>query len=210
MELSAEQALPRARDADVSDGELVARSQAGDEVAFDRLFQRHYARAVNLAFRLHGNMDEAEDIAQTAFIRLHSSLRQVRDGQALVAWLYRTVINLVRDRHKSIRRKPWLRFSEMSTPGNDDEGGAEPDWAASVRSDPARQVEQEELQKALEAAVGKLPLEFREAVVLHHLHGMDVEAIAEITRVPVGTVKSRLARGRDRLRRELMPWFEGA
>jgi len=92
---------------------------------------------------------------------------------------------------------------------DDQNDGAEADWADSARSDPALQVEQAGIHEALEAAVGRLPPDFREAVVLHHLHGMDVEKIAEITGVPVGTVKSRLARGRERLRRELMPWFDG-
>lgn len=193
---------------DLSDGQLVARARAGDEVAFDQLFRRHYERTVNLAYRLQGSLDDAEDIAQTAFIRLHHNLARIRDGQALEAWLYRAVVNLVRDRHKSAMRKPWSLFSVLQSRTSSEEELDAPEWGDGGPTDPARQVERQHLEEALEAAITQLPLEFREPLVLHHMEGLDVATMASVLGLPEGTVKSRLSRARDRLRRTLMPWFE--
>ena len=188
------------------DDALVAAARLGDERAFDTLFARHYGQVVNLAFRLQGSMDDAEDIAQTAFIRAHANLKRLRDGQAILAWLYRTVVNLVRDKAKSARRKPLLRFGDLSRSGED--GGAEAyDGTPDSSLDPARIVEASHLQEALERAIAGLPLEFREPLVLHHFQQVNVEQISEILGVPVGTVKSRLSRARGRLREALRPWF---
>lgn len=189
-----------------SDGELVASARGGDEHAFDVLFRRHYARVVNLALRLHGNHDDAEDIAQLAFVRAHASLNRIRDGQALLAWLYRTVVNEVRDRAKARKRKPWLSFGDLRARADGSEDDSAEPGDASL--DPARLVMQRSMEDALTAAIAALPLEFREAVVMHHLEQMDVAEMAKLLGVPAGTVKSRLSRGRARLREALAQWIE--
>ncbi len=192
----------------MSDADLVALARGGDDHAFDTLFRRHYARVVNLAMRLHGNQDDAEDIAQLAFVRAHANLGRMRDGQALLAWLYRTVVNEVRDRAKARKRKPWLSLGDLRSSDGGPGGGnvVEPGDDA---LDPARMVMQRNMNEALTEAIGALPLEFREPVVMHHLEQMDVNEIAGVLGVPLGTVKSRLARGRARLRDAMAPWFEG-
>jgi RNA polymerase sigma-70 factor (ECF subfamily) len=189
----------------MSDADLVAAARLGEERAFDVLFQRHYPRIVNLALRLQGNLDDAEDIAQVAFVRAHAHLSRIRDGQALLAWLYRTVVNEVRDRAKARQRRPWFSFGDISRNDDDEDTVGEP---RDDSSDPAKIVIKDSLNDALTAAIGRLPLEFREAVVMHHLEQMDVGQIGETLGVPVGTVKSRLSRGRALLRKELAPWLE--
>lgn len=192
--------------AEASDADLVASARAGDDRAFDALFQRHYGRIVNFAVRLQGNMDEAEDIAQTAFVRAHASLRSIRDGQALLAWLYRTVVNLVRDRAKSARRKPLMSFGDMRQSGDDPEPTLnEP---ATRALDPAGIAMSAARDEALGKAIADLPLDFREPLVMHHLEHMAVEDIAGVLGKPIGTVKSRLSRARSRLREALLAWYE--
>ncbi len=192
-----------------SDQDLVVRARSGEDAAFDELLRRHYGRVVNFAYRLQGNMDDAEDIAQTAFVRIHANLGRMRDGQAVLAWLYRTVVNLVRDRAKSARRKPLSWFTDLVSRSDDDnseEYAGPPDGSL----DPARMVESAQLHDALEQAIGALPLEFREPLVLHHLQHLEVDEIAEVLGLPIGTVKSRLARARGRLRNALAGWFENS
>lgn len=107
------------------DADLVARAVAGEVGAFDVLFRKHYARVYNFALRLDGNTANAEDIAQTAFVRAYSSLGRIRDGHAFLKLLYRTVVNLERDRAKSARRKPWVSFHDLLRAIRDDAGGGE-------------------------------------------------------------------------------------
>jgi len=191
-----------------SDGDLVARARAGDDGAFDALFRKHYAKVVNFALRLQGDTDDAEDIAQTAFVRAHAHVGRIRDGQALLAWLYRTVVNIVRDRAKSASRKPLWRFADLGSTRT--AGGSAPvEEVADDSLDPSRRLMAAERDRALERAIAELPLEFREPLVLHHLQQMDVDEVARVLRVPVGTVKSRLSRGRSRLREALAGWFDG-
>ena len=190
----------------LSDADLVRAARNGDERAFDLLFQRHYARVVGLASRLQGNLDEAEDIAQTAFVRAYAHLNRMRDGQALLSWLYRTVVNEVRDRAKARRRKPLFSLGDLGRrDGSDDQAAL--DEPGDSRLDPARQVASSERDRALQEALSELPLEFREPVVMHHFEHMDVAEIAEALGVPVGTVKSRLSRGRARLREAMAEWL---
>lgn len=182
------------------DGYLVRRAQQGAPGAFDTLFERHYARIFNFALKMEGNRDNAADIAQTAFVRAY---------QAFVAFLYRIVVNLVRDRAKSARRKPWVRFADLWRPEPGQESETEPVEFADNSQDPEVLTAHRERDRALTAAIGALPLEFREVLVLHHLQGMDVRDIAAVVGVAEGTVKSRLSRARQRLRSALSDWVEG-
>lgn len=190
----------------VPDADLVEAARRGDERAFDVLFQRHYPRVAGLALRLQGNAEDAEDIAQTAFVKAHANLSRIRDGQALLAWLYRTVVNDVRDRAKTRRRKPLVLLSTVMNrrDGSESAPSQEP---GDHELDPARIVASSERDRALERAIGQLPLEFREPVVMHHLEQMDVADIAKVLGVPAGTVKSRLSRGRARLREAMAEWL---
>lgn len=191
------------------DAALVARVVAGEKDAFDALFQKHYARVYNFAAQLTGSLDAAEDIAQSVFIRAYGSLGRLRDGRAFVKLLYRTAVNLVRDRAKSARRKPWIAFRDMLRSVRMSEGLTdEPVEFADQSLDPARVVGERVLAEALREQIAALPPDFREALVLHHIEGLDVSEIAEIAGVPVGTVKSRLGRARRRLRDTMGDWVE--
>ncbi|MCC6731097.1 MAG: RNA polymerase sigma factor [Chthonomonadales bacterium] len=194
----------------MTDGELVARAVDGDPGAYDDLFRRHYARVYNLALRLDGNHANAEDIAQTAFLRAHGSLGRLRDGQAFLKFVYRIAVNLVRDRAKAARRRPLALFGDLWRPGRQsaDEGGGEDPRLADVEADPARRTVELERDRALLAAIAALSLDQREVVVLHHLEGLGVRQIAETLGVREGTVFSRLGRARQRLREALRGWFE--
>ncbi len=192
------------------DAELVRRAQRGEPGAFDALFERHYPKVYNFALKMEGNRDNAEDIAQTAFVRAYQALPRIRDGQALLAFLYRVVVNLVRDRARSASRKPWVRFLDLFRSVSEQDSGAEPVEFADDSLDPEHAAISEARQRALTAAIADLPLPFREALVLHHIEQMDIAEIATLLGVAEGTVKSRLARARQRLRTALSDWMADA
>jgi RNA polymerase sigma-70 factor (ECF subfamily) len=189
-----------------SDAALVAQAAQGDPDAYDRLFRRHYDRLFHFALRLEGNRANAEDIAQTAFVRAYESLGRLRDGQAFLKFLYRIVVNLVRDRAKSAQRKPWIGFLDLWRSQNNATEQAEPVEFADSALNPERMVVLSEEQHALLNAIADLPLEFREALILHHIQQLDLHQIADVLGIPEGTVKSRLARARQRLRAALGAW----
>jgi RNA polymerase sigma-70 factor (ECF subfamily) len=192
-----------------ADAALVARVLAGESGAYDELFRRHYARVYNFAVRLTGSRDSAEDIAQSAFIRTYETLSRLRDGRTLTKYLYRVVVNLVRDRAKSARRKPWIGFADLLGKGRASEQSSdEPAEFADPGMDPARIAGDRAFQKALEEQIASLPMDFREAFVLHHVEGLDIRQIAEVVGAPEGTVKSRIGRARKRLAEAVGPWME--
>lgn len=190
------------------DAELVERVRQGETAAYDRLFDRHYQKVYNFALRLAGDRDQAEDIAQTAFIRAYESLGHLLDGQAFLKYLYRIVINQVRDRARQRQRKPLIGFLDLLSKRSAPEDPPEPVEFADRSLDPERLNAQKAQNEALAEAIARLPLEFREPLVLHHLQEMDLKEIAELTGVPEGTVKSRLGRARQRLRETMRPWVE--
>lgn len=189
-----------------NDADLVARTLAGDAAAYDRLFQTHYQRVYNLANRLVGNSDAAQDLCQSAFVRAYQSLATLRDGRLYLKFVYRIVVNLVRDRARSERRRPLIGWLDLFRSA--DSGDWEPDAAADSQLDPSGLVERRAFQDELLRCIADLPLEFREALVLHHIEGLEIREIADLTGAPEGTVKSRIGRARARLQRAMASWME--
>ena len=99
-----------------TDADLVVRAANGDHRAFDALYRAYYARVHNFAVRLTGSVDSADDVAQTAFVRAYESLGRLRDGQAFLKFVYRIVLNLVRDQAKAAKRKPWVALQDLFGP----------------------------------------------------------------------------------------------
>ncbi len=174
--------------------DLVERHRLGDPHAFEEIYARHEKMVFNLALRMSGNADEAADLAQEVFLRVYRGLERFRGRSTLKTWVFRITLNCCRSRLG--RRKPL--FQDL---------GPEPDEAlervADPRSNPERDALNQDLGERLAAALARLPLAFREAVVLRDVHGFSYDEIAEILRIRTGTVRSRIARGRERLRRAL-------
>jgi RNA polymerase sigma-70 factor (ECF subfamily) len=181
---------------------LVAAARDGDVAAFRQLFEAHHVKIYNLMVHMVGDPTEAEDLTQTVFVRTWERLGRLRSAEAFTVWLHQLARNIARDHLRSRRR----RQQEISD-GWEDSGAAErPD------PDPDRQpdvaVSRQETSEAVHAAVQSLPEHQREAIVLHHFEGIPVADVAKILGVRPGTVLSRLARGREALRRKLAPLVE--
>jgi RNA polymerase sigma-70 factor (ECF subfamily) len=169
---------------------LVARAAAGDESAFRKLFDQHHAALFRFAYRLTSSLDAAEDITQDCFLRL---IEQARFDQArgpLRQYLYGTVRNLARQRWQAAGRE--VSWDEES--GDDPSSADVPVPESMIAA---------EVSEAVQAALDLLPPLQREAIVLFEFEELSLEQTAAVAGVDIGTVKSRLHRARERLRRNL-------
>jgi RNA polymerase sigma-70 factor, ECF subfamily len=167
-----------------SDAELVRLAAAGDERAFALLVRRHERRVYNLAYRLLGREEDARDAAQDAFISCYRKLSTFRGDALFTTWLHRIAVNASYDILR--RRKDLLSAEEAPEPPPAPDHG---DRAAAGID--------------VERALHEVPVEYRAVLVLHDLLGHAYEDVAEILDIPLGTVKSRLHRGRIALGRAL-------
>ena len=178
---------------------VVALAVAGDRSAFARLMEHYQAACYGLAWRLLGDPDQAADATQDAFIHAYDAMRSYRGG-IFRSWLMRITANASYDILRRAQRRPTTALPEP------EEGKAElPDLGA---INPLEEAQKSELYRYLEAALKLLQEDQRVAVVLCDVYGMDYGEVASMTDSPVGTVKSRIHRGRLRLREILAPHRE--
>lgn len=188
------------------DSELIERSLAGSEEAFNRLILRHQRRAVNLAYRFLGNYEDACDVAQEAFVRVHKSLKHFRRNCSFRTWLYKIVLNLSRNKYRWKKRRGEFRKISLDNPGNDDCQGSidVPDTTLSV----SRQLRRKEIKSRIEQSLTRLPRGYREILVLRHMENLSYSEMSKLLRCAEGTVKSRLHRARLEIRRLLADMVE--
>lgn len=166
---------------------------AGDNSSFNDLLCRYERPIYNLAYRFSGNTNDAADITQEIFIHLHRKIKGFRGDSAFYTWFYRLAVNYCKDwLHKESKRLKTLDIAEVAV----EDGG----------DGPGRAYEKYEIRKLVQAAITQLPEDQRIAVILHDIQGYDYNAIAEIMSVPIGTIKSRLARARQKLAEKLSPY----
>jgi len=175
---------------EVSDRDLVTRCQAGHDRAFESLVIRHQARAVNVAWQLLGNREDALEVAQDAFVRVYQSLDGFRGDCEFTTWLYRIVVNLAHNKHRWWRRRGRAETETME--------GDRQFVAPTVPPDAAAL--QNEFNRRLSAQIAALPAAFRAVLVLRNVEGLSYEEIAAVLECSQGTVKSRIARARETLR----------
>jgi RNA polymerase sigma-70 factor (ECF subfamily) len=169
---------------------------------FDRLVQRYHKQAYNIAYRLTGNHADAEDLTQEAFVRAFRFFDNYRRDLPFENWLFRIISNLFVD---DLRRRPKARIQSLDAPvGNDamNESNAFLEIPDS-RENPERVVLHEELDEQIQKALASLPADFRTTVILADIEGMSYEEISEAMHCSLGTVRSRLHRGRKLLRTKL-------
>jgi RNA polymerase sigma-70 factor (ECF subfamily) len=174
-----------------SDEELVRRCRAGDTSAFGDLVERHQSRVYHLCLRIVGDPDEARDAAQDALIAGWRKLDQFRGDSAFTTWLHRVTVNACYDQLRKRRRQPMLHLA-ADDERNHEPGPPLPDHADAVAT-----------SAEVSAALQRVPVEFRAALVLADVEDLPYDEIATILGVAVGTVKSRVHRGRVALARAM-------
>ena len=179
----------------LDDAQLVSRTQRGDPGAFEALVVKYQDRVYNTCYRMCHNHADALDLTQSAFLRALEALPRFEARATFYTWLYRIAVNLTLSYRRAKSRKPALSLHHADDDRPSFEPAADPE-----DSDPAQHAGQAELRGRLERALDCLDQEFRVAVVLRDIEELDYATIAEILEVPVGTVKSRIHRGRMMLR----------
>lgn len=182
---------------------LIQSAQKGELEAFNTLILHYQDMVFNTALRILNDEDLAADAAQEAFISAFRSIATFRGG-SFKAWLMRTVTNACYDELRRQKRRPTTPLEPDTADGDEMDS---PKWLADPNMTPAQQSEADELEHAIQHCLNALPTEFRTAVVLADIQGMDYTEVAAASKVPLGTIKSRLARARLRLR-ECLRGFE--
>lgn len=179
--------------------QLIERSRRGDVAAFDKLVRRYERTVYNVAYRLSGSHDDAADIAQEAFVRAWNNLKSFRGEAQFSTWIHRIVTNVFLDDRKKKRSRPTTSLDESV---DLDENTVTRQFEDSAPG-PEALMEGEERRMILEKAIHTLPEAQRVMIVMYHNQGLAYEEIAELTQLPIGTVKSRLNRARLALRDRL-------
>lgn len=181
---------------------LVAAVRNGDTTAYRGLVERYQTRVYHLVFGMVRNREDAREITQEAFVKAYRSLHAFRDESRFYTWLYRIAMNLTID---FVRR----RDKGPVSGAEEDVAVREPDGAVAEvhhAESPRRAYERKELHAAILAAVGELPEDQRQVVLLREIDGLSYKEIAEIVGVPEGTVMSRLFYARKKLQTALAPF----
>lgn len=186
---------------------LIRDAKRGDLDAFNRLVLAYQDMLYNTAYRVLGDPALAADATQEAFISAFKKLKTYRGG-SFKSWLLRIVTNACYDELRRQKRRPQTPLEPITEDGEEMEA---PRWLADPAASPEEQLETAELDQAIQNCIENLPPDFRTVVVLTEIQGLDYKEAATVIKKPLGTIKSRLARARIRLRdclqaiRELLP-----
>lgn len=186
------------------DHQLIREALAGDP-GFEKLVRTYERMVYRVAFRFLGEESDASDVTQEVFIRVHRSLGKFRGESSLSTWIYAITANLSRNAIRSRKNRAKVQVLAPAERGDD-----QPFWnqvADAKGVSASRKLESRDLKGALEEALASLPLDYREAVILRDLEDLDYQQIASALKTGVGTVKSRIARGRALLREKLKDWL---
>jgi len=185
------------------DQALVERVQKGDKKAFDVLVLKYQHKIIQLVSRYVRSPDEAQDVAQEAFIKAYRAIGRFRGDSAFYTWVYRIAINTAKNYLVAASRRP-------PTGDIDAQEAEQYEGAAGLKEydTPEHLVLKDEIQATITSAIDELPEDLRTAITLRELEGMSYEEIATTMECPIGTVRSRIFRARDVIDTKLRPLLD--
>jgi RNA polymerase sigma-70 factor (ECF subfamily) len=189
--------------AEISDAIPVVQDQE-DRKVFDELVHRYHKKAYNVAYRMTGNHADAEDLTQETFVKAYRFFRNYKRGMPFENWLYRIMSNIFID---WLRRRPKAQIRSLDEPIQQEEGETFIDIADTCEG-PENLALSKELDAKMQAALNTLSEDFRMTVILSDIEGLSYEEISEVMGCSIGTVRSRLHRGRKLLREKLKSYLE--
>jgi RNA polymerase sigma-70 factor (ECF subfamily) len=178
----------------LADCDLVVRALDGADAGFEELVRRYQRPIVSYVYRMIGNYETALDLTQEVFIKVYGSLARYRPEYKFSTWIYRIAHNAAID----YLRRTGPRTQELET-----EDGYERPFRSGALT-PEQQSEQQERRAEIEDVVRALPPAYRELIILRHGHDLSYDEIAEVTGLPLGTVKNRIFRAREAMRSPLV------
>jgi len=186
------------------DAALVRAIQAGDMAAFDQMVVKHKDKLFNMVYWFLGDYQEANDCSQEIFIKVFKSIKKFRSESSFSTWLYRIAINTCKNRLKSSA----YRWKKKTVPLENPESSEDGNLSYKIQNNspsPANELEKKERLMMIQKAINALPQEQNRVIVLRDIQGLSYQEISDITGLNLGTVKSRLARARLALRKNLAP-----
>lgn len=194
-------------DDSIDDQTLVGRSQEGDQHAFRLLVERYQGRIYALAFSMLHDRQDAMDVSQEAFIKVHRYLGNFQGSASFYTWLYRITYNLCIDHLRRSGRMQTVDYDDriQREPANDP-GSLQP---TSAGTNPGRAIRRKELAHKIQEAIDQLPPYHQGVIIMRELEGMSYKEMAEAMNVSKGTIMSRLHHARQKLQKALAPYLEG-
>ena len=184
--------------------QFLERLRSGDALAFNRLVEERHGDIYALLYRLTEDPEEARDLTQETFLQAFRNIAGFRGEADLRTWLYRIAVNQARNRWRWWKRRRRDRTVSLDAPVSESQDAPlSAGMAGESSADPEQQTLARERERALHAALRTLSRPYREVIVLRDIEGLSYEEVALALDLNVGTVKSRLSRGRDELRRRL-------
>lgn len=173
---------------------LIEGAKTGAVDAFEKLISIHQEKIYNFAYRLTGNEPDARDLSQDSIIKIFCFLKEFRGESSFSTWLWRIVYNTFLDLCKSSHKKNALLTIPIETTLYLKDNNPGPD----------KEMENSDLRKRVELALSKLPVRYRMAIIMYDIQGFSYEELAKISKISMGTVKSRLSRGRKLLKKIIL------
>ncbi|HUG11467.1 MAG TPA: sigma-70 family RNA polymerase sigma factor [Opitutaceae bacterium] len=187
---------------------LVERFKNGDESAFSEMMERYWGRIYGLVNQMLRNQQDAEEVTQDAFVRAHRGLANFRGDSAFSTWLYQIATNLARNRYWYWFRRKRDKTISFDQPIGDEEGGTLAEIFPAEIESPDDIAVTQEFTDRIAVSMTRLGDKHREILVLRNVQDHSYEEIAQILSISVGTVKSRIARAREALRKEMGEHFK--
>jgi RNA polymerase sigma-70 factor (ECF subfamily) len=181
---------------------LIEDAQRGDMESFNQLVLKYQDMLYRISLRILNDESSADDATQNAMIQAFRNIRSFRGG-SFRSWLARVTVNASYDEMRRWRRQPSLSFEQVNSDGDEIESLP---WMMDLSAGPEERYDSVELRDALQHCVKALNSDYRLVVVLVDVEGMSYEEVARVANIPVGTVKSRLARARGQLRKSLQSY----
>ena len=185
------------------DLKLVELFRSGDRIAFDRLVTRYQARIIGLCVKVLGNTSDGEDAAQDTFMKMYKNIAQFRGNSRFSTWLYTIALNTCRNSGRSWWSNVWKKSYKLDKQSSGEDGGEYNRELCDTRMLPSKDLDRNIRATVIERAIKKLPAIHRELVILRDFQELSYEEIKTITKISLGTIKSRLARARGALQQEL-------
>jgi len=192
-----------------ADRELVAKVQEGDERAFRVLFDRYHRRAYAVAFGVVKNQQDALDIVQEGFIKVHRHIGTFHGSSSFYTWLYRIIMNLAIDHVRRRKNAKGVEYDDRVGRETDDSGGDGTLLPRIMDSNPSKTVIRRELLEKIQAALEELPEYHRAVIVLREIEGLSYEEMSQVLEVPKGTIMSRLFHARKKMQVALSDYMQG-
>lgn len=194
---------------EIGDRVLVERVQGGDEQAFRTLYERYHRRAFAVAFGVVKNKQDALDVVQDGFVKVHKHIGKFQGSSSFYTWLYRIIMNLSIDHVRRRKNSKGMEYDDAVRREADEIAGDGTLLPRILDANPGKTVVRRELLEKIQGALDELPEYHREVILLREIEGLSYEEMSEVLDVPKGTIMSRLFHARKKMQAALSDYMEG-